>query len=147
MPTIEELEKTIDRRHEQLTRLLALTGQQEAAIDSGHMNELMRVLSEKQRLIEQFASLSDQFKRDYDLCASPPEVSGIHRQRNEVCNTMHQELLTREAACQENLTASRNEISEQLTRSEGARRAAAGYGQSGTRPRPQGGGLDLSSDA
>ncbi|EMI43393.1 flagellar export chaperone FlgN [Rhodopirellula sp. SWK7] len=146
MATIAELEQTIDTRHQQLTVLLELTTQQEATIEQGHMNELMRILGVKQRLIEEFVSLSDQFKRDFDSFATRPSFSDVYRERNEACNSMHQELLAREAKCQETLTTSRDEIGEQLVRGDGARRAAAGYGGS-TKPRPQGGGLDLSSDA
>lgn len=147
MPTIDGLEKTIDARFEQLTELLSLTTEQETAIQSGHMNELMRILGVKQRLIEQFVELSGQFKRDFDTFSTAPKVSDAYRQRNEACNAMHRELLARESACQQNLSASRQEIAEQLQRGEGARRAVAGYGQSAIRPPHQGGGLDLSSDA
>jgi len=147
MPTIADLEQTIDTRYTQLEQLLDLTTQQESAIEQGHMNELMRVLGEKQRLIEQFVAMSDQFKRDYDAFASPPKVSDEHRAKNQAGDQMHRELLTRETACQEQLTVNRSDIAEQLTRGEGARRAAAGYGKSAAPPRPQGGGLDLSSDA
>ncbi|MFG0289933.1 MAG: flagellar export chaperone FlgN [Rhodopirellula sp. JB044] len=145
MPTIAEFEQTIDTRYEQLSQLLDLTTQQEAAIEQGHMNELMRLLGVKQRLIERFVTTSDQFKREFDSFETRPTVSQAHRERNQACNTMHQELLAREAKCQETLTTSRNEIGEQLMRGEGARRAVAGYQQTST-PRPQGGGLDLSSD-
>ncbi|MCM2371772.1 flagellar export chaperone FlgN [Aporhodopirellula aestuarii] len=147
MPTIAELEQTIETRHQQLTQLLDLTTQQEASIEEGHMNELMRLLGVKQRLIEQFVKLSNQLKEDYDGFATKPQVSDAHRELNAACNTMHQQLLAREAKCQEALTANRDELGETLARGEGARRAAAGYGRVGNMPRPQGGGLDLSSDA
>ncbi len=146
MATITELEANIDTRHAQLMQLLELTAQQEFAIEHSHMNELMRVLSVKQRLIEQFVADSDRFRGDYESFAVPPQVSGVHRVKNEDCNTMHRELMAREAACQETLTTNRNQIGEELARGEGARRAADGYGKTAGKSRPQGGGLDLSSD-
>jgi hypothetical protein len=146
MATITELEATIDTRHAQLTRLLELTAEQEVAIAHSHMNELMRVLADKQRLIEQFVALSDRFLRDYESFPTRPQVSSVHRVKNEECNTMHRELMAREAACQETLTTNRDQIGEELARGEGARRAADGYGKTAGKSRPQGGGLDLSSD-
>ncbi|SMP74137.1 FlgN protein [Neorhodopirellula lusitana] len=144
MPTIEDLEANIDLRHQQVTQLLELTGQQEAAIEGGHMNELMRLLSVKQRLIEAFVQASNQFKADFETFAERPSVSAVHRQKNEHCNTLHAELMQREAACQSKLESSRDEIASDLVRGEGAKRAAAGYGQMGSQSRPRGGGLDLS---
>lgn len=147
MPTIEDLEKLIDLRYDQLKLLLDLTTQQETAIAGTHMNELMRILGEKQRLIESFVQISNQLKTDRDSFSSVPAISEEHRARNEQCNEMHRELLQREAACQATLEISRDEVAQELTRGDGAKRAAAGYGQSSQPTRPQGGGLDLSSDA
>lgn len=147
MPTIEDLQQLIDLRYEQLTLLLDLTTQQETAIAGTHMNELMRILGEKQRLIESFVQISNQLKTDRESFAQTPAISDDHRARNEQCNEMHRELLQREEACQATLETSRDEIAQELARGEGAKRAAAGYGQTNKQSRPQGGGLDLSSDA
>jgi len=146
MASTEDLERGIDLRHEQLTSLLALTDRQETAIASGHMNELMSVLSEKQRAVEAFAKTSETLKQDRDTFADRPPISDVHRARNQACLKMHEELLQREAACQTALESSRDEIAGELARGEGARRAAAGYGQAARPDRGQGGGLDLSSD-
>lgn len=147
MATIEDLEKLIDLRYEQLTRLLDLTTQQEAAIAGTHMNELMRILGEKQRLIESFVQISNQLKVDRESFSQVPEISEDYRGRNEQCHEMHRELMQREEACQASLETSRDEVAQELTRGDGAKRAAAGYGKSIQQARPQGGGLDLSSDA
>lgn len=143
MPTTEDLEHRIDERFEQLTLLLTLTTQQETAIAGGHMNELMRILSEKQRLLETFVRTSEQLKSDREKFTHKPDLSDPHRSRHEQCDTMHQELMRREAASQSKLEQSRDEIAIELTRGEGAKRAASGYGQAN---RPAGGGLDLSSE-
>jgi len=146
MVSIEDLERGIDQRHEQLTALLNMTDRQETAIASGHMNELMSVLSEKQRAVEAFVKTTSQLKEDRDTFADRPAISDAHRARNDECSQMHEQLLQREAACQSALEASRDEIAGELARGEGARRAAAGYGQAARPDRVQGGGLDLSSD-
>ncbi|TWT96551.1 flagellar biosynthesis protein FlgN [Neorhodopirellula pilleata] len=146
MASIEDLQRGIDLRHEQLTTLLQLTDRQETAIASGHMNELMSVLGEKQRAVEAFVKTSETLKLDRDTFADRPAISDAHRARNDECLRMHEELLRREAACQSALETSRDEIAGELARGEGARRAAAGYGQANRPDRGQGGGLDLSND-
>jgi DNA gyrase/topoisomerase IV subunit A len=147
MPTVDDLQNLIDLRHQQLTLLLELTSQQETAISDAHMNELMRILGEKQRVIESFVQTSKQLKADRETFAQSPAISETHRSRNEECNQMHRQLLQREEACQGSLEASRDEVAQELTRGDGAKRAAAGYDQVSQPSRPQGGGLDLSSDA
>ena len=141
---IEEMERVIDLRHQQLSTLLDLTVEQEAAIQDGHMNELMRILGDKQRIIEAFAQASKELTIKRNKYAERPNISQPHRDKNEQCNLMHAELLEREAACQSTLKTSRDEIASELTRGEGAKRAASGYGQVSAQTRPQGGGLDLS---
>ena len=116
MATIENLEKLIDLRFEQLSRLLDLTTQQEAAIEGAHMNELMRILGEKQRLIESFVQISNQLKVDRDSFSQVPSISEEHRTRNEQCNEMHGELMRREEACQATLETSRDEMAQELAR-------------------------------
>lgn len=144
LPTIADLEATIDRRFQLLQLLLELTVQQEAAIAQNHMNELMRVLGQKQRMVEDLVRASEKLKADRDQFSTRPKVSDEHRQRNEACEELHRELMTREEASERLLTHSRDEITDQLQQNDGARRAARGYGQS-NQSHPSGGGtLDLS---
>ncbi len=142
---MNELEKIIAERREQLAGLLALTSQQEAAVAHAHMNELMRVLEEKQKLTAPLVALSQKLKRTFDSLAFPPEVSAPYRLQHEECNAMHRELIARENACEKSLAAVRGEISERAVHGDEARRAATGYSRSRTEL-PRGNQLDLSSD-
>ncbi|EMB14834.1 hypothetical protein RE6C_04447 [Rhodopirellula europaea 6C] len=141
----ENMEAIIDRRFELLQLLLELTVQQEAAISDGHMNELMRVLSQKQRAVEQLVQASEQLKNERARLGEAHRVSEEHRQRNAKCDEMHRELMAREQASEEMLTNSRDEVAAQLQQNDGSRRAAQGYGQQANRGESSGGStLDLS---
>ncbi|PHQ31443.1 hypothetical protein CEE69_31040 [Rhodopirellula bahusiensis] len=140
----EDMEATIDRRFELLQLLLELTVQQEAAITDGHMNELMRVLSQKQRAVEQLVQASEQLKNERTQLGDSYRVSEEHRQRNAACDEMHRELLVREKASEEMLSNNRDDVASQLQQQDGARRAAKGYGQASRDASSGGGTLDLS---
>lgn len=147
MPTLDDLRVTIDQRYEQIHLLLNLTAEQETAIENGHMNELMRILGEKQRLIEHFVASSKKLQTDRESFTGELDLPESYRVKHEQTAVSHAELLRREAACQASLESSREKIAEELGRGESARRAAAGYRQPDRQNPSRGGGLDLSNDA
>lgn len=138
------MEATIDHRFQLLQLLLELTAQQEAAISDGHMNELMRVLSQKQRAVEQLVQASEQLKRERAELGDSYRVSEEHRQRNAECDEMHRELLVREKASEQMLSDNRDEVAAQLQQNDGAKRAAQGYDQASRGASSGGSTLDLS---
>ncbi|KLU05207.1 hypothetical protein RISK_002698 [Rhodopirellula islandica] len=138
------MEATIDRRFALLELLLELTVQQEAAISEGHMNELMRVLSQKQRAVEQLVQASEQLKNVRTERGDSHPVSDEHRQRNTKCDEMHRELMAREQASEQMLSENRDEVASQLQQNEGAKRAAKGYDQTNRGASSGGSTLDLS---
>lgn len=142
---MNELERIIAERHEQFAGLLALTVEQEAAITHAHMNELMRVLEEKQRRTQIFVELSQRLRRSFELLGASAAVTEPYRLMNEQCNAMHRELIARERACEQAFAPVRREIREDSVHADKGRRAAVGYNPS----RPEllrGDRLDLSSD-
>lgn len=142
---MNELERIIAARHEQLAGLLALTVEQEAAITHAHMNELMRVLEKKQRRTQPFVELSQRLKRSFELLGGSAAVTEPYRLMNEQCNAMHRELIDRETACEQTLAAVRGEIREDSGHADEGHRAAVGYRPSRPELR-RGDRLDLSSD-
>ncbi|WDQ14828.1 flagellar export chaperone FlgN [Rhodopirellula sp. P2] len=138
------MEATIDRRFALLELLLELTVQQEAAISEGHMNELMRVLSQKQRAVEQLVQASEQLKNERTERGDSPPVSDEHRQRNAKCDEMHRELMAREQASEKMLSDNRDDVASQLQQNDGAKRAAKGYDQTNRGASSGGSTLDLS---
>lgn len=141
----EQLETLIDQRWSVLDALMQATTRQETAIEAGHMSELMAVLTQKQRLVEQFATLSQTLRVTREACEGSPPISDDHRARHEQCHQAHQELLAREKACEDRLTSSRDAIAQELAQTNNTRRAASGYGNVQT-PATGGQSLDLSSD-
>lgn len=138
----------VDQRWELLQELSRLTEQQAVAIEQGRMSELLSILRRKQPHLETFHRLSREL---HQRCAPPLSVrwsSAAERDacrgKHEACQRSHEMLLRREAECEAKLQASRERVEEQLTRSEGAKRAAGSYNAS--RPSPTTGGqLDLAN--
>ncbi|MEM6778161.1 MAG: flagellar biosynthesis protein FlgN [Planctomycetota bacterium] len=139
------LEQLIDERLDVMHQLLEQTTQQEAAVGEGHMSQLMAVLSTKQRLVEQFVRLSQTLRAVRDSCPEPLALSDSVRSRHRQCDSLHAELLSRESACEKQLTSRRDDMADEMARSSNTRRAASGYGQSQLPP-TGGNSLDLSSD-
>lgn len=143
-PTLESL---IDQRFQTLTELIDATSRQETAIADGHMNELMSVLSHKQRLIEQLTQLTDALRDARQACPSPPVISDEHRRRHESCDDLHRDLLQRETISEQTLTTRRESLADELMQTNNTSRAASGYMQTSPEStRGSRGRLDLSSD-
>lgn len=152
----ELLVQLIDARFELLSRLITLSRQQRQAIEENQMTELMRVLSDKQKLIEMLAKVSRQLspasKDDPQQRRwSSEEARQQCRERQEACEQMHVELLAMEAECESGLTSRRGDIEDQLMRLSGADQATKSYSQAGVAnghsvSGAKGARLDLSSD-
>lgn len=138
----------VDQRWELLQELSQLADRQAVAIEQGRMSELLSILRQKQPPLETLDRLSLELRQ---RCAPPQAVRWSSaaerdacRAKNEACQRLHETLLLREAECEAKLQASRQRVEEQLTRSEGAKRAAGSYNAS--RPSPTTGGqLDLAN--
>lgn len=146
MNSIELMEQLIDERFELLTELMALTTGQQSAIQEGHMNELMRVLGRKQRLIQTLVEKSQELSSARAETPESESVSTAHRARHRRCEEMHADLMRLEADSQSSLETSRDALSQKMTQTEGSRHAVNRYHQA---PLPSnhtsGGSLDLTS--
>ncbi|MEM9368053.1 MAG: flagellar export chaperone FlgN [Planctomycetota bacterium] len=147
MTSIELMEQLIDDRFELLSELMTLTSGQHSAIQEGHMNELMRVLGRKQRLIQSLVEKSKELTSAREATPASDSVSPSHRARHRRCEEMHADLLRLEANSQTSLEASRDALNEKMTRTEGSRHAVNRYHQAPTPDHQStGGSLDLTSN-
>ncbi|TWU19393.1 hypothetical protein [Allorhodopirellula heiligendammensis] len=138
-----ELEPMIENRHELLAELLELTKRQELVIASGHMNELMRLLSDKQLCVERLLAVTRKLERNVASHHPPPEVSDRHRRLHRECDAMHRELISRELVCEKNLAQLRGTLNSD----EKGRQSISGYSRPSPPPSLRGDHLDLSSEA
>lgn len=146
------LSELVSQRHAVLIKLLKLSQDQIAAIQSGRMTDLMGILSAKQQPIQQLVNLGKQLKPaandDPNSRSWPDPQSRIDcRQQQQQCDSMHQKLLEIEAACEEMLEANRADVSDRLQRLSSGTDATSGYSKAQSYAsaghRSQ---LDLSSD-
>lgn len=141
------LEQLIDERFELLTQLLELSASQRAAATEGHMNELMRVLGRKQRLVESLVRASTSLKETREKLDVAVSVSPLHRGRHRQCEVMHDDLIRLESASEMQLHASRERIESDIRQNDSSRRAVEHYENSTSPKSRESGGsmLDLSS--
>ena len=144
------LAELIQQRWEALRELLDISQLQIDAIQSGQMNDLMRVLSDKQRPLHALVGIAEQMQQavDDDPEARVWESQATReacRQQQEACEAMHLELLAIEAECEATLNSNRQELQERLAKVDSGWQAASGYAYQSTSP-TSGGKLDLSSD-
>lgn len=145
-----EVAALVQQRWELLDRLLTISRLQITAIEQGQMSELMRLLSEKQKPLNQLIELGDQFG-----VASSDDSEERHwvshdireqcRKQQDDCEKMNLELLAMEAECESKLTQSRDELRQRLGRVDSGWQAVSGYADHAA-PVTSGGSLDLSSD-
>lgn len=146
----DELSGLIQQRWEILKRLLEISRKQMLAIESGQMSDLMRILSQKQRPLNDLLTIADQLRvamdddpeRRHWPCTESRQRC---RERQNECEQMHLELLAIEAECESTLSSSRQEVQDRLAKVDAGWQAASGYAE---RPHAAstGGRLDLSSD-
>ncbi|TWT53001.1 FlgN protein [Rubripirellula amarantea] len=147
----------VDAKFEALSQLTELSEHQVATIDENRMSDLMRILSQKQKLIEQLLRITDQLMpalQDDPLTRvwESEDVRQQCRDRQQQCEQMHLQLLAIEAQCEATLQASRSDMEEQLGRLNSGQQAAAGYsrsqayGQTNSSGSSSGARLDLSSN-
>lgn len=127
-----QLAELMSQRWSALRQLLEISDRQLAAIDSGQMTELMRLLSEKQKPLNRLTEIGEQLRaaagddpetRHWDSAESRAQC----RSQQEECEKLHLELLAIEAECESALKKSRDSIEEDLARVDSARQAANGY--------------------
>lgn len=140
----------IERRWTLLKQLIELGERQHAAIEQGHMSELLATLNEKQGPLKELGIVSEQLRSAIGEAPDRRNWSSVEARRrcseqHEQCEQMLQALLAQEAECESALSVRRDTMEERLARSDGARRAAAGYASSAPSS-PGGGRLDLCSD-
>ena len=145
-----EVAALIQQRWEILDQLLSISRLQMTAIEQGQMSKLMRLLSEKQKPLNQLVELSDQFgaantddseKRHWDS----EDIRDQCRKKQEECEKMNLELLAIEAECESKLSQNRNELRQRLERVDSGWQAVSGYADHAAYA-TSGGSLDLSSD-
>lgn len=146
----DELSGLIQQRWEILHRLLEISRKQMHAIESGQMSDLMRILSEKQRPLNDLFAIADQLRVAMDddperrHWSTASSRQRCREQQNE-CEQMHLELLAIEAECESNLSRNRQQVQERLAKVDAGWQAASGYAESSPSA-TTGGRLDLSSD-
>ena len=114
------------------------------------MRELMRLLSEKQKPLNQLIELGYQFGV---ACADASEerywasndMREQCRKQQDDCEKMNLELLAIEAECESKLSQSRDELRQRLERVDFRWQAVSGYADHAAHV-TSGGSLDLSSD-
>jgi len=140
----------IEQRWEILNRLLGISRLQMAAIEQGQMSDLMRLLSEKQKPLNQLIELGGQIgaanadhsrERHWDS----DEARQRCREQQDECEKMNLELLAIEAECEAKLSHNRDELRQRLERVDSGWQAVSGYADQ-TAKSTIGGSLDLSSD-
>ncbi|GAA5508082.1 hypothetical protein [Novipirellula caenicola] len=146
----DELSSLVQQRHAAALELVELGHAQLAAVQSGRMNELMQLLSQKQKPLGVLSELS---KRLHTAIGDDPEtrqwasreMRSECRAQHEATETMLMELMKIESDCEQQLTKNRGEIEEQIRRSDGAKQANRSYAQSAQSMSTRGSSLDLSS--
>jgi uncharacterized protein YicC (UPF0701 family) len=142
----------VDQRHAVLIKLLKLSQDQIAAIQSGRMTDLMSILSAKQQPVQQLVNLGKQLKSAADDDPNSrqwtdPQARINCRQLQQQCDNMHEKLLEIEAACEELLQANRADVTDRLQRLSSGTDATSGYSNAqGYASAGQRSQLDLSSD-
>lgn len=145
-----EVAALIQQRWEILNRLLSIGRLQMTAIEQGQMSELMRLLSEKQKPLNQLIELGDQLgvakaddskERHWDS----DEIREQCRKQQDDCEKLNLELLAIEAECESKLSQNRDELRQRLERVDSGWQAVSGYADHSTRA-TSGSSLDLSSD-
>lgn len=144
-----ELFELVRCRRSVLLRLLEIGDRQRVAIDDGRMNELMGLLGEKQSPLRELGELSQRLAQAVgdDPQSRPWDDARDRlacRETNDQCEQMLRTLIELEAECEQALTLSRHALQQQLTQSQHAKDAVAGYAPP-TRQHSAGGNLDLSS--
>ncbi len=145
-----EVAALIQQRWEILDRLLSISRLQMTAIEQGQMSELMRLLSEKQKPLNQLIELSDQLRvasvenAEERLWVSS-DIREECRKQQDDCEKMNLELLAIEAESESKLSQSRDDLHQRLERVDSGWQAVSGYADHASHV-TSGGSLDLSSD-
>ncbi|TWU26683.1 FlgN protein [Novipirellula galeiformis] len=145
-----ELSTLIEQRHAVVCQLVELGQAQLQAVQAGHMNELMQLLSRKQQPLATLGELSKQLhaaigddpeSRQWASTALRTECRKQHEQTEQLLL----QLMQVERECELSLSKSRDSIGEQIRRSDGAKQANLHYAKSAQPAATCGGSLDLSS--
>ncbi len=145
-----EVAALIQQRWEILDQLVSISRLQMKAIEQGQMSELMRLLSEKQKPLNQLIELGEQlgFAKEDDSKQrhwDSDEIRELCRKQQEDCEKMNLELLAIEAECESKLSQNRDELRQRLERVDSGWQAVSGYADHEAHA-TSGGSLDLSSD-
>lgn len=145
-----EVAALIERRWEILDHLLSISRLQMMAIEQGQMSELMRLLSEKQKPLNQLVELGgllDVANADdpEQRCWDSNDIREQCRKQQEECEKMNLELLAIEAECESKLCQNREDLRRRLERVDAGWQAVSGYADHAANT-TSGGSLDLSSD-
>ncbi len=144
-----ELSHLIRTRHLIVSELMELSEAQLAAVQSGHMNELMQLLSRKQGPLARLAAVSTQLEQAIgdnpeDRGWSSVETRNQVRSQHEATEQELINLMQIENQCEQLLKMSRDRIEEQILRGDGIKKATLSYEKTGQLD-GRGGSLDLSS--
>lgn len=148
IPALNDFRTLLDGQAELLDSLLALGHEQADAIRAGRMNELLRLLSRKQPMMDDLLDhvrrlkpLADRFRNHAaDEGVLLDECRRLHLEASE----RFQAMLELEQECERLLADGRDRIGERLRETVHGITVAQAYGDASSSP-PQASRLDLSS--
>lgn len=139
----------VDQRFSVLQRLDELTEQQAAAVERGHMSNLLEVLQKKQTPLNELARLSKSLSsaaRDPEQRRWPTlQHKAQYVDKHQRCETLLQDLLRAEHQCEQALQTQHTRLAEELRQAQGVGRAIESYSAASQAPAVTGSNLDLSS--
>ncbi len=151
----ERMARLVGERRDLLAEILAVTGRQEAAIESGLVESLMGTLNEKQTLVDRLRVLQEQLKPMAEVPAecrqwSNPEARQRTRDAIADSERLQAEILAIDQRCEQAMLQRRDELFAAIGRTTGAATAARAYAAGGRsaaahRSGSSGGSLDLAS--
>src|SRR6056297_2555919 len=130
--TGDELSALVDERLRLVEQLMELTQRQVAAIAAGHMSELMTILAAKQSPLTRLSQLSKQLSAQVGAQVPPRTwASQADRQRcretHRRCEQKLLDLIAQEKACEQDLSAGKALIQQELDRTHDTGRALRSY--------------------
>jgi len=145
-----ELTQLIDGKGDCVEALWELAQQQETLIAEQRMSELMPLLAQKQRLLEQLDEFQQRLQPFGEQAAetrqwASPAARTRCRTRQQQTDRLLHEIMALDARCETQLTTSRDALAAQLQQSTGAQQAAKAYRASQATGHSRGGRLDLTA--
>ncbi|MCA9117770.1 MAG: flagellar export chaperone FlgN [Planctomycetaceae bacterium] len=135
--TIPDYAAAFQTRHDSCRRLLHLSQAQHILIDEGHFDRLIRLLAEKQTLLESLGNLHSQFISPVDRWRKDRETlpNAVRQHCEKLLNDTEQilaDLIQQEQSAAETLTTRRDQTRDDLKAISGGSRIHNSYRQTAT---------------